>query len=86
MFFYHVSRIIRHKNEVPRPKGVPCSPFTDGQTDRVTTEGTISGFQDFFLKPFIKDWPNLGSQNENVCKICKFSQLNKFQIDLYSTS
>ena len=24
-------------------------------TDRVTTEGTLSGFQDFFLQPIIKD-------------------------------
>ena len=31
---------------------------TDTQTDRVTTEGTLSGFQDFFLQPIIKDRPN----------------------------
>ena len=41
---------------------VPCSPFTDGQTDtqtdRVTTEDTLSGFQDFFLQPIIKDRSN----------------------------
>ena len=34
---------------------------TDGQTHRqtdgVTTEGTLSGFQDFFLQPIIKDRP-----------------------------
>ena len=23
----------------------------------MTTEGTFSGFQDFFLQPIIKDWP-----------------------------
>ena len=28
------------------------------QTDRVTTEGTPSGFQDIFLQPIIKDRPN----------------------------
>ena len=28
---------------------------TDIHTDRVTTEGTLSGFQDFFLQPIIKD-------------------------------
>ena len=33
--------------------------WTDGHTDRVTTVGTLSGFQDFFLKPIIKDRPNM---------------------------
>ena len=31
---------------------------TDGWTHRLPTEGTISGFQDFFLQPIIKDRPN----------------------------
>ena len=32
---------------------------TDGQTDtKVTTEGTLSVFQEFFLQPIIKDRPN----------------------------
>jgi len=31
---------------------------TDRHTDRVTTEGTLSGFHDFFLQPIIKDRPN----------------------------
>ena len=31
---------------------------TDGHTDRVTTVGTLSGFQDFFLQPIINDRPN----------------------------
>ena len=32
---------------------------TDTQTDtKVNTEDTLSGFQDFFLQPIIKDWPN----------------------------
>ena len=32
---------------------------TDGQTDtKVNTEGTLSGFQEFFLQPIIKDRPN----------------------------
>ena len=43
-----------------------CNPFKDRhthtQTDRVTTEGTLSGFQDFFLQPIIKDRPNTGSR------------------------
>ena len=30
----------------------------DTQTDRVTTEGTLSGFCDSFLQPIIKDRPN----------------------------
>ena len=38
---------------------------TEKQTDRhtdtkVTTEGTLSGFQDFFLQPIIKDRPKNG--------------------------
>ena len=33
---------------------------TDRHTDtKVTTEGTLSGFQEFFLQPIIKDRPNL---------------------------
>ena len=43
------------------PKDVTCSPrthrHTDRQTHRVTTVGTLSGFQDFFLQPIIKDRP-----------------------------
>ena len=36
---------------------------TDGQTDtqtdtKVNTEDTLSGFQEFFLQPIIKDRPN----------------------------
>ena len=53
LFFSHVPRITQPKNLVPRSKGVPCSPFT--HIDRVTTEGTLSGFQGFFLPPIIKD-------------------------------
>ena len=38
---------------------VPCSPSTDTQTHtKVTTEGTLSGFQELFLQPIIKDRPN----------------------------
>ena len=33
---------------------------TDRHTDRVTTEGTLSGFHDFFLQPIIKDRPKNG--------------------------
>ena len=36
---------------------------TDTQTHtKVTTEGTLSGFQDFFLQPIIKDRPKNGFQ------------------------
>ena len=46
---------------------VLCSPRADGHTDRqthrqtdtkVNTEDTLSGFQDFFLQPIIKDRSN----------------------------
>ena len=33
---------------------------TDRQTDtKVKTEDTLSGFQEFFLQPIIKDWSNI---------------------------
>ena len=58
-FLSHVPRIIQPKNQVPRPKSVPCSLRTDRQTHtKVTTVGTLSGFQEFFLQPIIKDRPN----------------------------
>ena len=48
-------------NKVTTSKGVTCSPHTDThthrQTDRVTTGCTLSGFQNFFLQPIIKDPP-----------------------------
>ena len=55
------------RNQVPRSKGVFCSLVTDTHTHthtyththtKVTTEGTLSGFQEFFLQPIIKDRPN----------------------------
>ena len=48
-------RIIQPKNYVPRSKCAPCSPRTD---ENVNTEDTLSGFQDFFLQPIIKDRSN----------------------------
>ena len=48
---------------------------TDTQTDRqthtkVTTEGTLSGFQDFVLQPIIKDRPNsFGSIYISPCQL-----------------
>ena len=32
-FLSHVPRITQPKNQLPRSKGVTCSPRTDGQTD-----------------------------------------------------
>ena len=52
-------KMSKNKKMVPRSKDVPCSPRTDRRTDRVTTVGILSGFQDFFLQPIIKDWPNI---------------------------
>ena len=64
-FFSHVPRITQPKNQVPRPKSVPCSPRTDGQTHtKVTTDSTLSGFQEFFLQSIIKDRPN------NILEYC----------------
>ena len=42
-----------------------CSWFTDTQTGKVTTVGTLSWFQDLFLQPFIKDRPNSESDIVN---------------------
>ena len=47
------------------PKGVACRLLTDTRThtDRVTTVGTLSGFQDFILQPII----NLSSRIGPKC-------------------
>ena len=38
---------------------MPCSSRKNGDTHtKVTTEGTLSGFQEFFLQPIIKARPN----------------------------
>ena len=44
--------ITQPKNQLPRSKSVTCSLRTDTHTDRVTTEGTLSGFQDFRIFSF----------------------------------
>ena len=44
---------------------------THTQTHRVTTVGTLSGFQDFFLQPIIKDRPN------NYCYINHGRQISR---------
>ena len=48
---------------------------TDGHTDRVTTVGTLSGFQDFILQPIIKDRPNISQFQRTM----KFWQSEYFQ-------
>ena len=59
IFLSHVPRMTQPKNLVARSNSVPCSPFTNRHTDRhidrVDTENTLSGFQDCFLQPIIKD-------------------------------
>ena len=54
--FSHIPRITQPKN---RFLGQKMCPVARSQTDRVTTEGTLSGFQEFFLQPIIKDRPNI---------------------------
>ena len=40
-----------------------CSLLTDGRTDtKVNTDDTLSGFQDIFLQPIIKDRPNKNTE------------------------
>merc|ERR1711923_339838 len=59
-FLSYVSRITLPKNQIPSSKTVVSSSRTETHTDRqthtkVNTEGTLSGFQDFFLQPITKD-------------------------------
>ena len=51
-FLSHIPRITQPKNQIPWSKDVLCSPVTDRHTDRptdtkVTTMGTLLGFQEF---------------------------------------
>ena len=60
-------------------------PVACAQTHRVTTEGTISGFQDFFLQPIIKDRPNLTKKwdlllKKTVLCPCSIKHLHLFSI------
>ena len=75
-FFPHVPRITLPKNYVPRSKALLYRPrvdrqtHTDTQTDtKVTTVGTLSGFQGIFLLPIIKDRPN----KKMTCLLACFS-------------
>ena len=63
--------IIQPKNEVPRLNDVTCSPHIHTQTHRVTTEGTLSGFHDFFHQPIIKDRPKKCQKIILVKKECQ---------------
>ena len=58
---------------------------THTQTDaKVNTEGTLSGFQDFFLQPVIKDWPKKSARFS--CHNNKSLKLNNLPGHLYSTN
>ena len=39
------------------------------QTHRMTTDGTLSGFQDFYLHPIVKDRPNM-YKVKMICTAC----------------
>ena len=56
----HVPRIIQPYIRFLGPKVCPLAGShtdrqTDSHTDKVTTEDTLSGFQEFFLQPIIMD-------------------------------
>ena len=56
-----------------------CSLVTDRQTDtKVTTVGTLSGFQEFFLQPIIKDRPKkeTRSGSGSRCSVIDVSGVN----------
>ena len=56
----YVTRITQLKNQVSKSKGVLCSPRTDTHTHtEVNTEDTLSGFQECFLQPIVKDRSNI---------------------------
>ena len=43
-----------------------CSVARRQTHTKVTTVGTLSGFQEIFLQPIIKDWPNNYDQYINM--------------------
>ena len=64
-----------------------CSVARDRHTDTMlTTEGTLSGFQEFFLQPIIKDRPNIQSLHFMTIFSCiyffeiSFEQMSVFPI------
>ena len=69
------------------PKSVLCSPITARQTHtKVTTEGTLSGFQEFSLQPIIKDRPNkklLNPTHSVQCNLKFFSGMRMYLLVLY---
>ena len=46
-------------SQVKRCTLLPPHGHTYTQIDRMTTEGTLSGHQDFFLQPIMKDWTKI---------------------------
>ena len=64
MLFSHVTRIAQHKKN--RFLGQKVCPVARSQTHRQTTEGTLSGLQDIFLQPIIKDRPNIKGKIERL--------------------
>ena len=84
LFFSHVTRITQRKNQIPRSKGVLSNWRTDGHTDRhthtkVNTEDTLSGFQELFLQPVIKDRSNMFTV-DSFMKHCRASGGNSIFI------
>ena len=62
--FFMSQGLLNPKIRFPGQKVCPVARgHTDGQTHmKVNTEGTLSGFQDFFFQPIIKDRPNKSLQ------------------------
>ena len=50
-------------------KGVLCSPHRQTDT-KVNTEYTLSGFQERFLQPIIKDRPNMKKKKTSTTPSC----------------
>ena len=60
---------------------------TEKQTHtKVTTEGTLSGFQDFFLQPIIKDRPNDNNNMLDVFGIFEIQKIYYSEIQLYKVA
>ena len=58
------------KQQHKKDKIVTCTPQTERHTDRQTrkvkTEGTISGFHEFFLQPIIKERSNKEKRQKHI--------------------
>ena len=81
IFLSHVPRIIQLKIRFLGQNVCPVARSqTDGHTDRVTTEDTLSAFQEIFLLPIIKDRSNVKLMPSPATIVSVFSGLRQVLI------